>query len=415
MRVDAIRKIAAGDLVGQAVTLRFDGSGETRDVFICVPEAFSDEMTARKDFLVPAIVMAALVNQEDIDFAGLKIDPLLLRNCLAAARQHHAWVPRFRVPQILNAVDDIAPRLAQPRTALFFSGGIDSLFSLLRHSPAALNDATRITDSNISLAMHVFHSGTPETIARNAEAEASLGNGAESLGATFVPVFSNVMTFDGEWFQNYARVTHAAGLASIARFLSANLSSCLIASSHTYGQLQAWGSSPIVDLLYSGRDLTIQHDGSTFTRFEKTQYISGSRPALAAMNVCDKLVASRGYVNCSRCQKCLRTMTALDLCGVTGAAAPSFDWSAYTPKSFGEIYFKNWSELSFAEELVKAAQASGRSEIAKVIRSAIRRSSLLSPLSRAEDRVRHLAIARQSKSFLLNLRAGTYRVLGLRR
>ena len=384
-------------------------------MFAFVPAEFTADINPREDVFLPALVIAALVNGEDLDLDGMKIDPLLLRNCLAAARQHRAWVPRFRMPQVTNFVEDAAPRPADPRVASFFSGGIDSLFTLLRHSPSSRSDSTRVTEDDVSIALHVFHSADAARITRNLEAEAVLGRGAASLGARLVPVFSNVMSFDNEWFQNYARVTHAAGLASIARFFSANLSACLIASSHTFGDLQAWGSSPIVDPLYSGRDLDIKHDGSTFKRFEKTEFLSGSSTALAAINVCDRLIDSKGYVNCSRCQKCLRTMTALDLCGVTGADAPAFDWTNYTQKSFGEIYLKNWSERSFAQELVQAAELRGRTDIARSIRSAIWRSSFLSPISKAEDRVRHFSFARQGKSVLLNLRAGTYRAFGLRR
>jgi hypothetical protein len=319
------------------------------------------------------------------------------------------------VPEVTNWTHSPAPRAASERNASFFSGGIDSLFTLTRHSEKFRRDATRLREDDIQLALHVFHTGQLNQIRRNAVAEAVLGKGAASLGASLVPVFSNIMSFDDEWTQNYARVTHGSGLASIARLVSANLSACLIASSHTYGQLHPWGSSPVVDPLFSGRDLAILHDGSVFTRFEKTEYITMSPEALSALNVCDRLIEERGYVNCSKCQKCLRTMTALDLCGVTGDAAPAFDWTDYTPESFGQIYFKNWSERSFAEELADAAQLRGRDNIARAIRSAVRRSGVLSPLASVEDQVRHLPSARKGKRLLLKLRAGAYHAVGLRR
>jgi hypothetical protein len=415
MRIEASGKLNAGPLIGRSVSFEIGSQKVKKDLFALVPGAFGAELSQREDVFVPALVMAALVNGEDIDFGGMQVDPLLLRNCLAAAQQHKAWVSRFRLPAVSNWVPAPAIRPSTPRAASFFSGGIDSLFTLLRHSQISRDDPMRAVDEDVSLALHVFHSPDASSIKRNAEAEANLGRGAASLGAKLVPIFSNIMSFDFEWNQNYARVAHGAGLASMARLMSANLSVCLLASSHTYGQLHAWGSSPIVDLLYSGRDMSVLHDGSTFTRFEKTEYISKSEAALQSINVCDRLIERQGYVNCSRCQKCLRTMTALDLCGVTGASAPAFDWSNYTSSAFGEIYFKNWSELSFAQELVQSAEIRGRTDVAHSIRSAIRRSNLLLPMSRIEDGLRHRSFARQSKAMLLNLRAGTYRALGLRR
>lgn len=415
MRVEGMRNLSQTGLTGRAIALRFERSRSVKELFALFPDEFAEELSTREDVFFPALVMAALVNREDLDLGGMTIDPLLLRNCLAAARQHQAWVPRFRRPEVTNYIERSDPRSERARAVSFFSGGVDSLFTLLRHSPHSREEPTRLTQRDIALAAHIFHNGAADAVVRNPSAEAALGKSAAAFDARFVPVFSNIMTFDYEWSQNYARVTHAAGLASIARLLSADLSECLIASSHTYGQLHAWGSSPIVDPLYSDRHMSIRHDGSTFTRFEKTEFISRSATALKVINVCDRLVENRGYVNCSRCQKCLRSMTALDLCGKTGADAPAFDWTAYTPRSFGEIYLKNWSEVTFARELVDAATARGRTEIARGIRHAIFKSSILSPMAKVEDGVRHIEIVRQSKSVLLNLRAGTYRALGLRR
>jgi len=415
VKVEEIRDVREGPFAGRSITFSGRRKPGRREIFAVVPEEYAPEISIREDAFLPALVLAAMVNGEDLDLAGLKTDPLLLRNCLAAAGQHQAWVSRFRTPEVSNA----ALRPPEPRDkirlASFFSGGIDSLFTLTRHSPVSRHDPERIQKENISLALHVFHTGELSRILRNFEAETVLGHGAASLGASFVPVFSNIMSFDHDWYHNYARVTHSAGLASISRVLSADTSHCLVASSHTYGKLQAWGSSPITDPLYSDTDLSFIHDGSTFTRFEKTDYISRSPAALAAINVCDTLLHGQGYVNCSRCPKCLRTMTALDLCGVTGDLAPAFDWSGYNSSLFGATYFKNWSERSFASELVTAAQERGRPEIARSLQSAIARSRLLMPVAAIEDQLRHLTFTRQAKPLLLHLRSGAYRAVGLRR
>jgi hypothetical protein len=415
VRVEAIADLEVSGLVGRKIRFRRSGSESTFELFAAAPDAFASELCFRDDVFLPALLMCALVNREDIDANGLKSDPLLLRNCLAATRQHQDWVPRFRVPSVSNSISDPATIKQSGSAACFFSGGIDSLFTLLRHSAEFSSEPTRTTAANMSRAIHVFHAPGLNAIRRNSAAEAALSHGAERLGATLMPLFSNVMTFDREWFQNYARVTHSAGLASLARLVSSRLSTCMIASSHTYGGLHPWGSSPVVDPLYSGRDLAIVHDGSTFRRSEKTELIALSPAALATINVCDRLIEREGYVNCSRCQKCLRTMTALDLAGVQGRDATAFDWSEYSSTSFGKIYLKNWSEVSFAEELVELADRKGRTEVSSAIRSAIRRSELLSPMTWIEERVRHTAPARKGKSFLLKLRAGAYRAVGLRR
>lgn len=415
MRVSEAGSITSGALTGRFVKFVVGATQREHEIFALVPDAFGNELSDRDDIFLPALIMTALVIGEDLDLDGLSVDPLLLRNCLAAARQHHDWVGRFRVPTVLKGRPAAAARPASPRIASFFSGGIDSLFTLARHSGAFSADPTRVSPQDISLALHVFHSSDRTALSRNPEAESVLGRGAAALGARFVPVFSNIMTFEATWLKNYARVTHGSGLAAIGRVVSAGLSACLIGSSHTYGSLHAWGSSPLVDPLFSGNDLQVVHDGSTFTRFEKTQLIANSPAALAVVNVCDTLTPGRGYVNCSRCQKCLRTMTAFDLCGMGGAASPAFDWSDYKPTQFGEIFFKNWSERSFANELEAAARQQGRLDMANAIHSAIARSRWLSPMAALEDKVRHTALASRHKPMLTRLRAGAYRSFGLRR
>lgn len=416
MQVVTQTSIVDGPLVGRSLQIKLSKSGKLEELFAYVPSEHGNELSQRDDIFVPALVMAALVNGEDLDLGGMRADPMLMRNCLSAALQHKEWVPRFKVPAVTNWVTDPAPRPTETRLALFFSGGIDSLFTLTRHSAAFPDEPTRLSPENISLALHVFHTGDSTLVARNTFAENNLGASAKSLGADFVPVFSNIMSFNAEWYQHYTRVTHSAGLASIARLLSRNLSGTFIASSSNYGDLlSAWGSSPIVDPLYSGRDMVFIDDGSTFTRFEKTEFISGLPAALAVINVCDRLDEAQGYVNCSRCQKCLRTMAALDLCGVSGAASPAFVWTDYTPQSYGKIYLKSWAERCFAVELSEAAAARGRQDIVRAIRSGMSRSMILWPMSELEDRFRHTSAARKGKDVLTKLRAVAYGALGLRR
>jgi len=415
MRVLSVDTERWGAFCGRSVSFELDRTRTQHTIFAALPEAFEADLNTREDVFLPALVMAACVTRERLDLAGMRIDPLLLRNSLSAARQHADWVGNYAAPAVTNERPSPAEPPEPQRVASFFSGGVDSLFTLIRHSPAFADDPTRALSMNVAMAFHVFHTPRPSEIATLTEAERRLEAAADAFDAKLAPVRSNIMTFEPAWRESYARATHGAGLASIARVFGASLGTALIASSHTYGGLHAWGSSPLVDPLYSGRDLKIVHDGSTFTRFEKTELMARSEAALAVVNVCDTLVDGRGYVNCSRCQKCLRTMTALDLCGKTGGAAPAFDWRAYKPTGFGGIYFKNWSEQSFAEELIHAADARGRRDIADAARSALSRSRLLSPISAMEDALRHSALAQKSRPLLRGLRAGAYRAIGLRR
>src|SRR3990167_9657362 len=86
MHIDAVRSRTVGDFVGRSVTFSLGKTGKLRELFAFVPAEFTADINPREDVFLPALVIAALVNGEDLDLDGMKIDPLLLRNCLAAAR-----------------------------------------------------------------------------------------------------------------------------------------------------------------------------------------------------------------------------------------------------------------------------------------------------------------------------------------
>ncbi|MBY0421096.1 MAG: hypothetical protein K2Q06_02250, partial [Parvularculaceae bacterium] len=357
------RRLEAGlEFCGLECDVEGPEPGAARRLFAAAPRRFEALVSRREDVFLPIAIFLGLVADADVDLDGLEVDPLLLRNVLAAARQHEAWTPRFRVPSVFGA-NEAPSTLKGQGVACFFSGGVDSFFTLTRHGGGFESEPTRATDRSIDFAAHVVHLDGLDKLASPPRLDERLVEAARSLGAAFEPIYSNMMTLHPLWKRNYARITHGAGLASVAHAFSSNIGQWLIASSHSYGGLKPWGSSPIVDPLYSGGGLRFIHDGSTFTRVEKTAFLARSPVALGALNVCDKRSESGAYRNCSRCQKCLRTMTALDLAGARGAAA--FDWSAYAPDAFGHVYFKDWSERSFALELAAAARATGRGDIAE--------------------------------------------------
>lgn len=413
IRMSSPRRLEAGsDYCGLAADFEGPSPGETRRLFVAAPRPFEGLVSARADMFTPIAVFLALVLDADVDLDGLPVDPLLLRNVMAAARQHEAWTPRFRAPAVFGATE-APPAPRGEGVGSFFSGGVDSFFTLTRHGRGFESEPTRATERSIDYAAHVVHIDSLDALAAPPRLDGRLVEAARALGAVFEPIYSNMMTLHPLWKRNYARVTHGAGLASVAHAFSSGIGRWLIASSHTYGGLKPWGSSPIVDPLYSGGALRVIHDGSTFTRVEKTAFLARSEVALGALNVCDKRSETGAYRNCSRCQKCLRTMTALDLSGARGAA--SFDWAAYTPDAFGHVYFKDWSERSFALELAAAARSKGRGDIAEAIDIAIGRSRWLAPIAFAEDSVRHLDVAQRHKQELIDLRSHALKAFGLRR
>ena len=81
-----------------------------------------------------------------------------------------------------------------------------------------------------------------------------------------------------------------------------------------------WWSMPLL-----GTDnLAIIPAGSSMTRVEKTAFLADFKPAHDNLMVC-----WAGHINCGECDKCLRTLVALDFLGVLDKFANSFDVPRY--------------------------------------------------------------------------------------
>ncbi len=390
-------------------------SGETKTVFVGIPKHLKSLVTARSDCFLPLFMCLALLYKDRLDLSEIEVDPEFLRNCQSVMLQQQAWNSKLKYLAPTAVSEKPAERPETKVTASFYSGGIDSLFTLVRHSQGRSSLPGSAVDDEIQYALHIFHNETVvEYNQIQAEAQ-TLKNGAEKLGVTFVPVISNVMVFDPLFFDYWGPISHGAALASIMHALGGEITQAMIGSSHTYGKLVKWGSSPITDPLYSSRALNVIHDGSTYSRVEKTAVVTSSPEAMEAINVCDSLVEGVGYQNCSKCQKCLRTMVTIDLFERTGhEMCPSFDWSEYRAERFGELYLHSDSELTFAEEIREAASGVRR-DIAEAAERCIRRGRLMAPFARFENSIRNSSFGRQNRARLKQARDHLYRVFRIKR
>ncbi|MEM9480907.1 MAG: hypothetical protein AAGA58_14730 [Verrucomicrobiota bacterium] len=183
---------------------------------------------------------------------------------------------------------------------LFFSGGVDSMYSLLKHRDE-ITHAIFVHGCDIPLQERIYR----ERISRHLQAA------ADDFGVKLVEVETNLLDFSnlfGHWGYHY----HGCGLAAIAILLSGTLRKVLIASSDPYSLIVPWGSSYITDPLWSSAALELVHDGSECDRLDKTRIVANNETALKYLRVCFEN-PTKGQ-NCGRCEKCYRTMIGLRLC-----------------------------------------------------------------------------------------------------
>ncbi|MFM8972657.1 MAG: hypothetical protein ACKOOG_08460 [Actinomycetota bacterium] len=182
--------------------------------------------------------------------------------------------------------------------ALFFTGGVDSFFSLL---------AGAVRPTHL-----VFVAGYDvelDDAERLAATRASLEAVAAGVGAMPVVVSTDLRTHPA--FVPVAwQHTHGAALAAIGHLLRPTIGTVIISPSWALSRMIPWGSRPDLDPRWSVPGRTeVLHGDASGSRFDRVRAIAADPLVHEHLRVCWQNVA--GTLNCGRCEKCVRTMVML--------------------------------------------------------------------------------------------------------
>jgi hypothetical protein len=185
-----------------------------------------------------------------------------------------------------------------PGRALCFTGGVDSFFSLLDgdHSPTHLLYV---------VGFDVAH----DDAARADEVTSAVQAVAAERGLDAI-----IVTTDLREHPLFAAIswehTHGAALAAIAHLLAPTIGTVIIPPSYAERRLEPWGSRPDLDPRWSRPGRTqIEHGDASGRRVDRVQAIAGHPLVHRHLRVCWQNVGTD--LNCSRCEKCVRTMAML--------------------------------------------------------------------------------------------------------
>ncbi len=190
----------------------------------------------------------------------------------------------------------LAPRLRC--SALLFSGGVDSFFSLLR-GPLAPDALVFVDGFDIPL----------DDVARRDQAFREVRCVAEAAGLPTMRVATNLRSHplfaSASWEQ-----THGGALAAIGHALRNQISHLIISSTPSFREIaMRWGSHIRLDTLWSSEHLGVLHVGATHRRPEKLMAIADEPLVREHLRVCWE--HRRPGFNCGICEKCLRTQLLL--------------------------------------------------------------------------------------------------------
>src|SRR5215213_4626174 len=292
-----------GDRSSTTITLRGRGPGDrVRVVYFETSAGIGREA----DYLLPLTLLPAMITDSRLKVPG-KVSSRLFATLPKLQDVLHLWGTRnwgARVQRI-PIEGEAKSNGATPASgiACFFSGGVDSFYTLLKNS----DKVTHL----------IFVHGFDITLANRslrAQASRAAHEVANELGKDLIEVETNLRSFSDS-LVNWDHY-HGSALASIGLLFQHLFREVLIPSSATYADLYALGSHPLLDPLWS-TDLTrFVHDGCEATRVDKSAYISNSETAMRLLRVCWSNPSSA--YNCGRCEKCRWTMLNLHAAGALG-------------------------------------------------------------------------------------------------
>lgn len=267
---------------GRAIDAHFDFLGES-----------FPELTVLDGF-VNAVIFFAMTTGQDILVEG-KMTRSSLLNLATFQEAWSCWKPAVYRPIKIkpsSIVGELSRSAGQSIAA--FSGGADSIFTLLRHA----SDGYGLRSAML---IHGFDVPPEDT------------NVFNSLFARLQPLLNHLNLRARIVRTNIA----ALRLQAWEDSFMAQLSCCLHNYSHEFryglagsgepynALVLPWGQNPCTDYLLSGDGFSIVHDGAAFSRTEKIATIAQNSIATKAVKVC--WAAADRSTNCGICEKCVRT------------------------------------------------------------------------------------------------------------
>jgi hypothetical protein len=331
--------------------------GETR-LWYRVPAAFGEQVRS-EPFLVAGLMPAMVSGGGLAVSSDLGISPRLLASLPRIQQILHTWIPALRKIDVEARPE--MPVAARPGAACFFSGGVDSTYTYLKH-------ADELTHLILIHGLDIHH----EDEASFSRALDPARDLAQRLGKVLIPVRTNAREFCKAHGLTML-LFHGALLASVSLLLGFGRN--YIPASQTYDDLEPWGSHALLDPLWSTEASEIIYDGGEARRIDKVAAVAERPELLASLRVC----AAGTGANCGACDKCLLTLTALRLVGAHTAAFPKLDLERLKALKI------NLDNLEYFVEMWEMAGQIGDLELQRLLDKSLRRFEAKQILKRADS------------------------------
>jgi hypothetical protein len=256
------------------------------------------------------------------------------------------WGFDLHSPRTPDGVPADSPRAS--KTALCFSGGVDSFYSLLRF-PGKIDYLVTVQGFDVTL----------DDVARFASVEETTRKVAAEIGARTVVIRTNLREH-ARFLECPWQKSHGGALAALGHLIDRHVGSLVVSSSVANADNQAWGSHWRLDPFWSSSRLEIVYFGADRRRSAKVGLIADEPLVRRYLRVCWENRAASG--NCSRCEKCVRTRLSLAQCGALDDF-PVFDGTATLARDLdaleaakvrGRVYVRLLEQGGFDPEVTRS-------------------------------------------------------------
>ena len=318
------------------------------------------------DAVLPVALMPAMRSGGTLTMSE-PVSPRLLRMQSEFQAIQRAWSPEwaFEDPP-LRQVEVNAPRrqverrAPTGRVAAFFSGGVDSFYSVLTEE--GITDLIFVRGLDI-LERFDHQKGLAERV------EARLGEAAAELGLPLHLVETNLRDLSeatgaatplARWEGYYN-----SALAAVALFLEPLFDRVLISTEFAYDDQLKIGSSWMVDQLWGTENMEIADVGGLESRVGRIGRIASNPVVQKTLRVCWQ--NPDGAYNCGRCRKCLLTMATLESLGQL-QSFETFPHEIDLERLTAIVAeLKIPVHLAFCEETLAAVRGSGQPELERAL------------------------------------------------
>lgn len=341
-------------------------------LFFSVPSDQAHWIRPEPNAFMVGTAMAALWSGETrMEIEG-GIDPQLSSRLGMGMRLMAHWQksPHRAVKIHAPAAPHPLPDLATSTTALFLSGGVDSLAALYWNvSRYARGDPRRV---GLAFFVHGLDVGDPNKQDRLDVWELGIRNLTglcQELGVELVAVKINLRNLAKNW-RFYANWQFASLLAAVAHAASSRVHRCIIAPDHVVECIpHPHGSHPWLNSYFGADFLEVTSgDMEQFSRLEKVRVLAQKPETLNALRVCwDAAAIPAGHLNCGRCAKCVRTMLEFMVCDQL-QQTDAFPVDEVTAAMLESTHIRSHVEVEYVAELVSPLEEMGRRDLADILK-----------------------------------------------